>query len=95
MKIKMRVTTVPLLVFIVYTTHKQYTMEITSQTGRSNLASKFGQIGPKWDKSGTFFKISFSTFWLVQCDPIWMQNLTSPPCTLTERAAGVVIQPLA
>ena len=73
MKIKMRVTTVPLLVFIVYTTHKQYTMEITSQTGRSNLASKFGQIGPKWDKSGTFFKISFSTFWLDK-----------PKCTETD-----------
>ena len=25
-----------------------------SSTGMSNLASKLGQIGPKWDKSGTF-----------------------------------------
>ena len=32
-------------------------------SGMSNLALKLGQIGPKWDKSGTF-KISFSTFWL-------------------------------
>ena len=29
--------------------------------GMSNLASKFGQIDPKWDN----FKISFSTFWLA------------------------------
>ena len=25
-----------------------------SSTDMSNLASKLGQIGPKWDKSGTF-----------------------------------------
>ena len=26
----------------------------TTKKGMSNLASKFGQIGPKWDKSWTF-----------------------------------------
>ena len=25
------------------------------QTEMANLASKLGQIGPKWDKSGTFY----------------------------------------
>ena len=38
----------------------------------SNLASKFGQIVSKWDKSGTF-KISVSTFWR-----------TAPKCTETD-----------
>ena len=52
----------------------------------SNLLSKFGQIGPKWDKSGTYYMISFSTFWLgepkctetdlkkSQICPIWGQS---------------------
>ena len=30
----------------------------------SNLAYKLGQIGPKWDESGTLLMIRFSTFWL-------------------------------
>ena len=33
--------------------------------GISNLASKLGQIGAKWDKSDTF-KIRFITFWLAE-----------------------------
>ena len=31
----------------------------------SNLASKFGKNGPKWDKTG-IFKLSFSIFWLIR-----------------------------
>ena len=27
------------------------------------FGSKVGQFHPKWDKSGTFFKSDFSTFW--------------------------------
>ena len=29
-----------------------------------SFGSKVGQIGPKWDKSGIFFRSDFSTFWL-------------------------------
>ena len=29
--------------------------------GMSNLALKLGQIGPKWDKSGFFFRSDFSS----------------------------------
>ena len=41
----------------------------------SNLASKLGQIGPKWDKSRTFKDL----FYLKksQSDPFWMPDLTS------------------
>ena len=48
----------------------------------SNLASKLGQIGPKWDKaSQSLIKMILKSPRFVtfggQCDPIWMPNLTS------------------
>ena len=41
------------------------------------FGSKLGQIGPKWDKSGDFFQIRFSTFWL-----------TEPKCTESDLILG-------
>ena len=41
--------------------------EETIQPGDVTVSPNFGQIGPKWDKSGDFFrsdfKSDFSTFW--------------------------------
>ena len=57
------------------------------------FGSKVSQIGPNWDKSGTFFRSDFSTFWLAEpkCTEVWSEkspgfvsfgaNLTLPKCT--------------
>ena len=46
-----------------------------SPSGMSNLASKLGQIGHKWDKSETF-KDQFQCIWArqSQSSPIWGQS---------------------
>ena len=62
--------------------------------GVSNLVPKFGQTGPKWDKSGTFkdqfqykctetdLKKSQICHVCGQSDPIWTPNLTTMRCRL-------------
>ena len=57
----------------------------------TRFGPKMGQIGPKWDKSGTFFRWDFSTFWrrAPECTEIWSEKVPGlshfgPICPILE-----------